>query len=226
MLAAQTVDAERRRDALGTLCVAYWAPIYAFVRRRGLSPEDAADLTQAFFLHLVESHRLAHVDPALGRFRSFLLAAVKNFLANEWDRGQAQKRGGHLARVDFDTDALERRYKALHDDALDPDRMFERQWAHLVLERAADRLRQQQDRAGKGREFALLGSFLTSDAGGERAYKDVAAELGTTEPAVRTAVHRLRLKFGTCLREEIAETVSDAVAADAELRHVLIVAAA
>ena len=151
---------------------------------------------------------------------------MKNFVANEWDRERAQKRGGHLARVAFDTDALERRYKALHRDDLDPERLFDRQWAHIVMERAVERLRTQQEHAGKAREFALLGTFLTSDAGGERAYREVAAELGATEPAVRTAVHRLRLKYGTCLREEIAETVSDAVAADAELRHVLIVAAA
>jgi RNA polymerase sigma-70 factor (ECF subfamily) len=177
-------------------------------------------------VHVIEKGTLAAVDPALGRFRSFLLASVKNFLANQWDREAALRRGGGWTRVVLDPSDLERRYAALQSEGLDPERLFDRHWAHTVIDRALNRLRVQQTEAGRAREFEMLAAYLTSDTGEGRSYREVAAELRSTEPAVRAAVHRLRQRFAACLRAEIAETVTDAAAADAELRHVLSVAAA
>ena len=214
-------DVERRQQALAALCEAYWLPLYAFIRRRGASPDDAADLTQGFFTHVVEKNALARVDPALGRFRAFLLASVKHFVANERAREGARKRGGGQARLSLGAEELERRYDAARSHDLDPEQAFDRQWATTVITRALDRLRQQQEQLGKSREFELLAPYLTSDAGVESSYREIATVLESNETAVRAAVHRLRLKFGTALRAEIADTVSDASAADAELRHVL-----
>jgi RNA polymerase sigma-70 factor (ECF subfamily) len=218
---AQSASAERRSAALSDLCAAYWPPIYAFLRRRGHAADDAADLTQAFFHHVIEKRALDGVDPALGRFRAFLLASVKHFASNAREHESAQKRGGGWARVEFDPPTLERRYDAVRSADLDPEQVFERQWAATLLDRALDRLRAQQAAAGRGREFAVLSAYLTSDAGDERPYREVSAELGTTETAVRAAVHRLRQALGRALRDEVADTVGDAAAADAELRHLL-----
>lgn len=218
---AQSASAAERSAALEALCSAYWPPIYAFLRRRGHDAEDAADLTQAFFRHLIEKRGLASVDPALGKFRAFLLASVKHFVSNAREHDVAQKRGGGWARVDFDPPALERRYAGVRSADLDPEQAFDRQWAATVLERAVTTLGAQHDAAGRGREFALLSGYLTSDAGEERPYRAVAADLGTSETAVRAAVHRLRQALGKALREVVAETVGDAAAADAELRHLL-----
>jgi RNA polymerase sigma-70 factor (ECF subfamily) len=218
---AQSGSAERRSAALAELCGAYWPPIYAFLRRRGHDAEDAADLTQAFFRHLIEKRALAAVDPALGRFRAFLLASVKHFASNVREREDAQKRGGGWARVEFDQPALERQYATMRSTDLDPEQVFERQWADTLLQRALGRLRAQQESAGRAREFAVLSAYLTSDAGDERPYREIAEELRTTETAVRAAVHRLRQALGRALREEVSDTVGDAAAADAELRHLL-----
>lgn len=208
------------------MCEAYWLPLYSYVRRRGQEPETAADLTQGFFVHIIEKNALARVDPALGRFRAFLLASVKHFLANEREREMAQKRGGRLAHVPFDPTELERRHASASSHELDPEQLFDRQWAATVIDRALDRLRTEQAEVGKADDFDLLSGFLTSDAGDEHSYRDLAARMGANETAVRAAVHRLRLKFGKALRAEIADTVQDQAAADAELRHVLSVAAA
>jgi RNA polymerase sigma-70 factor (ECF subfamily) len=224
VLAARTADSAGRREALATLCEAYWAPLYAFIRRHGRSPEDAADLTQSFFAHLLEEGTLTNVDPGLGRFRTFLLVSVKNFLANEWKQRTASKRGGQWTRVPFEPSALERRYVAVSSEELDPERLFDRHWALTVLDRALDRLRVQHTSAEKQREFKALAPFLTSDGAEGRSYRDVGAELRMSDVAVRAAVHRLRRRFGIALRDEISDTVSDRAATDAEIRHVLAVA--
>ena len=224
VLALQTTDGPRRAEALARLCEAYWPPIYAFVRRTGQSPEDAADLTQAFFLHLLRQERaFAAVDPDLGRFRTFLLAALRHFLSNERHRVATLKRGDGWSRVPFEPVELERQYTAMRSASPDPERAFDRQWAATVLDRALVRLRAQEDGAGRERQFAALRGYLTSDAveGGQPEYRALAAELGTTETAVRAAVHRLRQRLGAALREEVVETVGDPSAADAELRHLL-----
>jgi RNA polymerase sigma-70 factor (ECF subfamily) len=220
----QTTDAPRRTEALARLCEAYWTPIYAFVRRTGQSPDDAADLTQAFFLHLLSQDRaFASVDRSLGRFRSFLLAALRHFLSNERDRAATQKRGGRWNRVPFEPEDLERQYAAMRSTGLDAEALFDRHWAVTLLTRAVARVRAQEEAAGRGRQFAALSGYLTSE-GEERGpggYRDVAAGLATTETAVRAAVHRLRQRLGVALREEVVDTVGDAASADAELRHLL-----
>jgi RNA polymerase sigma-70 factor (ECF subfamily) len=224
VLALQTTDGPRRAEALARLCEAYWPPIYAFVRRTGQSPEDAADLTQAFFLHLLRQDRaFAAVDPDLGRFRTFLLGALRHFLSNERHRVAALKRGGGWSRVPFEPVELERKYTAMRSASLDPERAFNRQWAATVLDRALARLRSLEEGAGRERQFAALRGYLTSETveGDPSGYRAVAAELGTTETAVRAAVHRLRQRLGAALREEVVETVGDPSAADAELRHLL-----
>jgi RNA polymerase sigma-70 factor (ECF subfamily) len=221
VLAVRTTHAARRREALAGLCEAYWYPVYAFVRRRGHSAEDAADLTQAFFAHVLEKGSFDAVDPGLGRFRTFLLASVKHFLANEWDRGAARKRGGGWTRIPCEPGELEQRYAAIRSQGLDPEEEYERQWAATVMSRALAALGAQQKSAGRGRELEVLSPFLTSDAGGERPYREIAAQLSTSETAVRTAVHRLRQRLGAVLRAEIADTLDDPSGTDAELRHVL-----
>jgi RNA polymerase sigma-70 factor (ECF subfamily) len=221
VLAVRTASAERREAALAGLCGAYWAPIYAFLRRHGHDADEAADLTQAFFRHVIEKRSLDAVDPSLGRFRAFILASVKNFAANAREHDGAQKRGGGWTRVDADAPDLERRYAALRSSELDPEQAFERHWAATVLEQALARLKARQVEAGHGREFAALSGYLTSDAGEERPYREVAADLQTTETAVRAAVHRLRQALGRALRDVVSDTVSDAAAAEAELRHLL-----
>jgi RNA polymerase sigma-70 factor (ECF subfamily) len=210
---------------MAALCDAYWYPVYAFVRRRTHDADRAADLTQAFFAHVLEKHALDTVDPALGRFRSFLLASVKHFVANERERESTLKRGHGWTRVPGDIAELEQRFATASTQSPDPEQVFERQWAATLLDRALDRVKAQQQAAGRAREFVALAPFLTSDTGPERPYRDVAQTLGTTEPAVRTAVHRLRVALGKALRDEVAHTVSDAGAAESELRHLLSVLA-
>jgi RNA polymerase sigma-70 factor (ECF subfamily) len=221
VLGARSASAERREAALAGLCGAYWAPIYAYLRRRGHDADAAADLTQSFFRHLIETRALDTVDPSLGRFRAFLLASVKHFVANAREHEGALKRGGGWTRVEFDPPDLERRYVEARSTGLDPEQAFERQWAATVLERAVARLGAEHEAAGRAREFAALSGYLTSDAGEDRPYRDVAAGLEMSEAAVRTAVHRLRQGLGRALREEVQDTVGDQSAADAELRHLL-----
>jgi RNA polymerase sigma-70 factor (ECF subfamily) len=219
--AVRTTNAPRRAKALADLCEAYWGPVYTFVRRRGHDADTAADLTQAFFAHVIEKGAFESADPALGRFRTFVLASMKHFVTSQWERDSALKRGGGWTSVAFDPGTLERQYHALRSADLDPEQAFERHWASTVLERAVDRVRARQAAAGRAREFEALAAYLTSDAGPGRPYREVASELGMAEPAVRTAVHRLRERLGEALRGEVAETLDDPAAVDAELRHLL-----
>lgn len=221
VLAVHTTSPAKRRDALAGLCEGYWHPVYAFIRRRGHDADAAADITQSFFTHVLEKDVLDGVDPSLGRFRAFLLVAVKNFLANQWDHDAARKRGGGWTRVPYELPELERRYEAARSADLDPEQLFEQRWAATVLTRAVERVKAQQHAAGREREFTVLSPFLTSDGGEHRPYREVAVELRTTETALRTAVHRLRHALGVALREEVGDTVSDAAVADTELRHLL-----
>jgi RNA polymerase sigma-70 factor (ECF subfamily) len=175
-------------DALNDLCARYWSPVYAYVRRCGVDRADAEDLTQAFFSRLVEHRDVAQADPERGKFRSFLLASLKHFMANERDRAQAKKRGGDVVHVELDLGTA--------DQSLTPDQLFDRQWALAVVERALRALRE----AG---EPEYLMPFLT----GDESYGPVAAERKTSEGALRVAVHRLRRRFRDHLRRIVAETV-------------------
>jgi RNA polymerase sigma-70 factor (ECF subfamily) len=212
-------DADARR-ALETLCQTYWYPLYAFVRRQGYGPDDARDLTQAYFTELVEKDFLKAVDPSAGRFRSFLLASLKHFLSHERDRGRALKRGGGAQIISLDTENAEARLGGEVADLMTPEQIFERQWALTVLERALERLRRASKESDSEAQFEALKGYLTGDAS-RSPYSEVAVSLGMTEGAVRGAVHRLRKRFGKMLRAEIADTVADPADAADEIRHLL-----
>lgn len=210
--------------ALAKLCQIYWYPLYAYVRRQGHGPHDAQDLTQEFFARLLEQHSVAEVRREKGKFRSFLLAAMNHFLANEWDRARAQKRGGRCRLVSLDAASAEDRYRLEPVDQLTPDRIFERRWALTLLEEVLRRLGRDYAAAGKAELFAQLKSCLT----GERAalpYARLAARLGLTEGAVKVAVHRLRQRYRQILRAEIAHTVACPEEIEDEIRHLFAVVA-
>ena len=199
------------RDALESLCASYWYPLYAFARRRGLDHHAAQDGVQGFFARLIEKQDLTAADRERGRFRAFLLASLKNFLANEWDREQAHKRGGARARLSIDEAAAQRRYAddlAVRDA---PEQVFERQWAREVIARSLAALESEWKRAGREALFARLKPSLVGEAGdtGGVPQSEIARDLGLTENAVRIALHRLRKRFGELLRIEVGETVAD-----------------
>ncbi len=205
-------------QALAELCKAYWYPIYAFVRARGYSSNDAQDLTQAFFAKLIESSGLASADPAKGRFRSYLLGAMKHFLAHDWDRKRAKKRGGGLKIVQLDALDPEARYALEPAQSSEPDAWFDREWARELTARALKKLRLELEAEGKGDQFQVLKGSLTGD---EPSRQETAARLEMTEGAVKVAVHRLRRRYRELLRAEIAETVDDPAAIDDEMRYLV-----
>lgn len=208
-----------RHDALADLCQRYWFPVYAFLRRRGTPAEAAQDLTQGFFCHVLEKGTLKAADRGRGRFRSYLLGALKFYLADEHDRASAQKRGGAVTTVSLDLEAAEARYTPEPDRQDDPDHLFVRRWALEVLEQAHARLRAHLDKTGDPERSRRLAGFLTDSE--NRRYREVAAELQMSESAVKVAVHRLRRRFGAVLREEVARTVADPSRVDDELRFLL-----
>lgn len=218
VLNAARADTPEAARALATLCENYWYPLYAFVRRQGRSAHDAEDLTQAFFARLLEKDYLAHVAREKGRFRSFLLAALKHFLANEWDKARAQKRGGDCSMVPLDAGKAESRYAFEPVNALSADKIYERRWALTLLEHVMERLRDEYHAAGKHAHFEALKSCLTA-AGDMPPYTELAAQLGTSEGAIKVAVHRLRQRYREFVRAEIARTVAHESEIDAELRH-------
>ena len=217
VLAARTTSPEAAA-ALAGLCQAYWYPLYAFVRRQGHSPHDAQDLTQEFFARLLAKNYLADVDRAKGRFRSFLLAAMKNFLANEWDRARAQKRGGGDTVLSLDATAAESRYALEPADHASADKLYDRRWALTLLDRAIGRLRDEFARDDKAALFDELKFALTGDKA-DASHATVAARLGMTEGAVKVAAHRLRKRYRELLRAEIAETVATPAEVEEELRQ-------
>lgn len=210
------------RDALASLCEAYWYPLYVFVRRQGHDPSEALDLTQGFFAELIEKDLLDAVRRELGKFRSFLLAALKHHIAHERRKDDALKRGGGREIVSLDVQDAESRYRLDPADDRTPERAYERQWALAVIERARRRLQGTLEADGKGEQYRLLAPFLT-DVRPEGSYREVADALGTTEASVKMAVLRLRRRMGQLLRDEIAQTVAEPAEVDAELRHLLTV---
>jgi RNA polymerase sigma factor (sigma-70 family) len=220
VLAARDGTDSEARAALEFLIRTYWEPLYAFIRSRGHDPDEASDLTQAFFTDLLERKALAHVDPEKGRFRSFLLASLRNFLSHDHDRRQAIKRGGATFTDSLDIEAGERRYAKHLTDGQTPDDVFERRWAMTVLDRAIERLSREAAEASSDGHFDELRPYLTSREPG-LPYRELATELGLSESAIRVAVHRLRKHYGDCLRAEIADTVADPAEIDDEVRHLL-----
>jgi RNA polymerase sigma-70 factor (ECF subfamily) len=218
LAAAGHSDSTHARDALEKLCRNYWVPIYAFVRRQGHNPPDAQDLTQEFFARLLEKNYLAGADRTKGRFRSFLLASLKHFLANEWDKANAQKRGGGRVPISIDAAAVETSFGAELADQLTADKIFERRWALALLDQVLRRLRDEYTRDGKEKQFEQLKQTLT-EASRSVPYSEIAARLGISEGAVKVAVHRLRQRYRELLRAEIADTVAGADEVEDEIRN-------
>ncbi|MBI4659872.1 MAG: sigma-70 family RNA polymerase sigma factor [Verrucomicrobia bacterium] len=203
--------------ALEKLCRAYWYPLYSFTRRQGYGAHEAADLTQEFFSHLLATNALASVSPARGKFRSFLLASLKNLLANEWHRARRQKRGGGAQLFSLDEEAAEGRYQLDPADASTPDKIFERRWAETILSRALDRLRQECDGSEKTRRFDEVKTFLLGEKGTDT-LAGAAARLNLSLAAAKGLVHRLRRRFREGIRDEIAQTVARPEEIDQEIR--------
>jgi RNA polymerase sigma-70 factor (ECF subfamily) len=217
VLLAGRETSQQSAAALEKLCRAYWYPLYAFARRQGYDSHEAADLTQDFFLHLLSSSALAAVDREKGRFRSFLLASFKNLLANEWNRGRRQKRGGGVPVFSLDEELAEGRYRLDLAEESTPDRVFERHWAETILSRALDRLRHECDGGEKARRFDEVKVFLV-DAKGTDSFAAAAERLSLSLAAVKALVHRLRRRFRELIRDEIAQTVARPEEIDQEIR--------
>jgi len=213
------VSQTRAREALEELCRTYWYPLYAFVRSRGHSAPDAQDLTQAFFARIIEKGGFATVDPDLGRFRSYLLGAMKHFLANEWHKARARKRGGKVQFVEWDALEPEARYAAAAELADDPDLLFDREWAMETIAGALQLLREEMVRESKGEQFEILKGSLTGEE--ELPRTEIAARLDMSEDAVKVAIHRLRQRYRTLLRAAVAETVSSEADLDDEMRYLV-----
>lgn len=224
VVAAQGGSDTEARRALESLCQTYWQPLYAYIRHQGHDPEEASDLTQAYFTEFLEKDFLADVDPEKGRFRSFLLVSLRHFLSHQRSRNRAVKRGGGTLTLSLDTDAAELRYLREPTAGRTPEEVFERRWALTVLGRALASLRHEAKSEDRRRSFEALKPFLTGE-GPARPYREVAEELGMSEMAARKATHRLRRRFGQVLREEIAETVADEETIDDEVRHLLTILA-
>ena len=218
VLAAGRSDTACSQAALEQLCRVYWYPLYAYVRRRGQSPHDAQDLTQEFFARLLERNWLARADQTRGRFRTFLLTTLERFLANEWDKVRALKRGGGLPTLPLQFDSAETRYGAEPADTRSPEQAFERRWALTLLDEVLRRLEAEQRAEGKAGQFALLRQCLVGDRA-SLPYDQIAQATGLSEGAVKVAVHRLRLRYRELLRAEIANTVDSPDEVDAEMRH-------
>jgi RNA polymerase sigma factor (sigma-70 family) len=209
--------------ALAMLCENYWFPLYAFVRRAGYTAEDAKDLTQEFFVCLLAKNYLATADRQRGRFRSFLLGAMKHFLANQERHQAAQKRGGNRLTISLDFHSGESRYKQIEPvDNLTPERLYEKRWALTLLDLVLSRLREEFRAAGKLKLFDTLKQFLAGGAA-KPAHLEVAEQLGMTEGAVKVAAHRLRRRYRKLLKEEIARTIVDPEALEDELGELLAV---
>jgi RNA polymerase sigma-70 factor (ECF subfamily) len=217
VLSASRSDSAGAGEAMEELCRAYWRPIYTFIRQRGHNPDDAQDLTQEFFVRLLAKNSLSSVGPSKGRFRTFLLAALRHFLANEWDKAKAKKRGGGRVFISLSCGPAG---MAAGPEPLDHetgDVLFDRSWALTLLERVLERLREEHVRDGRAEFFDQLKSTLT----GERTslpYSGIGARLGLSEGAVKVAVHRLRQRYRQLVREEIARTVSAPEQIEEEIR--------
>ncbi len=218
VLAAKEQESELAAAALEKLCRTYWYPLYAYVRRRGYGREDAQDLTQGFLLQLLQRKSFARVEHSKGLFRSFLLAGMNYYLADERIRVSARKRGGGELVLSFDAQTAEERYRLEPADDLSPDKLFERKWTQAVLDTVLDKLEQEFREAGKAEFFERLSIFLVASTVQEP-YAAAAADLGMTADAVRKAVHRLRDRYRELFREEIAQTVAEPAELDDEVHH-------
>jgi RNA polymerase sigma-70 factor (ECF subfamily) len=207
-------------DALANLCSSYWYPIYAFIRRTGSSPHEAEDLTQEFFARILQRDWLANVHPAGGKFRSYLLACVKNLLSNERDKILAQRRGGGVCPIPLEGEDAETRYVIEPPDPVTPDVLFERRWVFELLEHTLEVLRKEYAQTNRLDWFDELEGYLP---GGKEIISraELALKRGVSANAIDVAIHRLRQRFGAILRQKIAETVSSDAEVDEEIRHLM-----
>ncbi len=217
VLAAGRQRSPQAAHALEELCRTYWFPLYAYVRRRGQSKEDAEDLTQAFFARLLETNSLANLASEKGKFRAFLLASLKHFLANERDKAQTQKRGGGKAHLSLDWQTADTQFQVAATNEPSPDKAFDREWALALLAKVIERLQNECAADGKAKLFEQLKTFLTAGKS-ESGQRDAAHSLGMEEGAVRVAVHRLRKRYRQLLRDEIANTLADATMVKEEMQ--------
>lgn len=217
VLAARADGVPEAHEALASLCQKYWGPLYAYVRRRGYSIEDAQDITQGFFATFLERDSVREATPERGKFRAYLLAALKHYMVSEWRREQAQKRGGGQAPLSLDFDAAESAYGLEPADGRTPESIYERRWVLELLARILERAEAEYADAAKDALFQALRPCLAAEEN-MRPYGEVAAELGMSEGAVKVAVHRLRKRFGELLRAEIAHTLREPGDVDSEIR--------
>jgi len=220
VVAASASETTHAKAALEDLCTAYWYPLYAFVRRKGRSVHDAQDLTQGFFARLLEKDCLQAASEEKGRFRTFLLTAFKRFLANEWDREKARKRGGGKVMISLDTTIVDSRCLAEAASGLSADHVYDRRWALTLLDQVMGQLRGEFVKAGRAEDFEHLKTCLTA-ARGAIDYSEIAQALNASEAAARVAVHRLRRRFRKIFREAVAQTVDDAEEVESEMHHLL-----
>jgi RNA polymerase sigma factor (sigma-70 family) len=217
VLAAGKRATPQSRAALEELCSTYWFPLYAYVRRRGYTKEDAEDLTQAFFARFLARNYLAGLSADRGRFRAFLLASLKHFLINDWKKSQRRKRGGGETPLSLDWQTADTKFQVASTAEPSPDKAFDREWAVALLAKVIERLQQECEAEGKAKLFEQLKIFLTADKD-ESAQSKAAKSLGMEEGAVRVAIHRLRKRYRQLLRDEIAQTLADAADVDEEMR--------
>jgi RNA polymerase sigma-70 factor (ECF subfamily) len=218
VLAAREKESPETAAALETLCRTYWYPLYSYARRQGRNPPDAQDLTQAFFARLLQKDYLQAAAREKGKFRTYLLVAFKRFCANEWDREHARKRGGFSPVISIDSELAESRFAAEPAHYLQPDTLFDRQWATTLLDRTMTQLQEEYVSSGRAKLFEFLQSCLARDESA-LPYAEIAARLNLTEASVKMAVHRLRARYREILRSEIAHTVSRSEEIDEEIRH-------
>ena len=215
VVAASDPKRKECRSALASLCENYWYPLYAYLRRRGYPADQAQDLTQEFFIRVLEGRYLDRADPEKGRFRAFLLTSLKFFVADEEDRNRAQKRGGGaLLPLEFSSGEERYQREPAHDET--PERIFERRWALSVLDRVVEKLRDEFVRHGRAEHFERLKVFLLGRS--DAPYAALAHELNTSEGALKVAIHRLRKRYRELFRQEIADTVADPAEVESELR--------
>ena len=216
VVAAGDPHRKEARSALVSLCESYWYPLYAYLRRRGYSSDQAQDLTQEFFVRVIEGRYLDRAEPEKGRFRAFLLTSLKFFVADEDDRRRAHKRGGGMV-VPLEFSSGERRYQLepAHDET--PERIYERRWALSVLDRVVEKLRNEFVQHGRPDHFERLKVFLLGQS--DAPYAALAREMNTTEGALKVAIHRLRKRYRELFRQEIADTVADPTEVESELRY-------
>jgi RNA polymerase sigma-70 factor (ECF subfamily) len=218
VLMAGKTESASAEQALNQLCRTYWYPLYAFIRRKGHSPHDAQDLTQAFFARLLEKNYVAQADRERGRFRTYLLAALTHFLADEWDKARRLKRGGGREFVSFDAASAEERYRLEPIDQLDAAKLYERRWVTTLFDQVLARLEQEFRDSDKGELFDCLKSSLLADSDNP-SYAELGSRLGLKEDAVKQAVHRMRRRYRELFRKEIAQTVAGPGEVEDELKH-------